>query len=198
MAKQTASQTVGPFFAYCLTPEPWGRKGIASNRLAGNETPGEHIVIQGRLIDGAARGVGDALVELWQANAAGRYRHPADDRADLPLDNGFTGFGRARTDQDGGFSFATVKPGCVPGRGNRLQAPHVGLIVQAQGMTAHLFTRLYFADEAEANARDAVLALVAEARRPTLIAAREETSAGPVYRLDIVLQGEGETVFFDA
>ena len=198
MAKQTASQTIGPYFAYCLTPEPWGRKGITSNRLARADTPGEHIVIQGRVVDGAGAGVDGALVEIWQANAAGRFRHPTDDRADLPLDDGFTGFGRAGTDEDGAFSFATVKPGGVPGPGNQLQAPHVGLIIQARGMLSHAFTRLYFADEAEANREDAVLALVDESRRPTLIAAREETASGPVYRLDIVLQGEAETVFFDA
>ncbi len=198
MARQTPSQTIGPYFAYCLTPEPWGRKGITSNRLAGADTPGEHIVIQGRVIDGAGAGVDGALVELWQANAAGRFRHPSDGRADLPLDHGFTGFGRAGTDGNGAFSFTTVKPGCVPGPGNQVQAPHVGLIIQARGMGAHVFTRCYFADEAKANARDTVLALVDEARRPTLIAAREDTASGPVYRLDIVLQGAGETVFFDA
>jgi protocatechuate 3,4-dioxygenase alpha subunit len=198
MAKQTASQTIGPYFAYCLTPEPWGKTGITSNRLVGIDTPGEHIAIQGRVIDGAGAGVNDALVELWQANAAGRYRHPTDDRAELPFDEGFAGFGRAMTGADGGFSFETVKPGRVPGQGNQVQAPHVSLIVQARGMMSHAFTRFYFADETQANAADPVLALVEESRRPTLIAAREETPGGPVYRLDIVLQGAGETVFFDA
>lgn len=198
MAKQTASQTIGPYFAYCLTPEPWGRKGITTNRLCAVDTPGEHIAIRGRVIDGTGEGVGDALVELWQANAAGRYRHPADKRSDLPLDDGFTGFGRAMTGADGGFSFETVKPGRVPGRGNQMQAPHVSLIVQARGMLSHAFTRFYFSDEAGANGEDAVLAQVEEARRPTLIAIREDTPGGPVYKLDIVLQGEGETVFFDA
>jgi protocatechuate 3,4-dioxygenase alpha subunit len=198
MAKQTASQTIGPYFAYCLTPEPWGKEGITSNRLAGADTPGEHVVIQGRVLDGAGAPVGDALVELWQANAAGRYRHPRDDRAEIPLDDGFTGFGRAMTGEDGGFSFETVKPGRVPGQGNQTQAPHVSLIVQARGMLSHAFTRFYFADEQDANAADPVLALVEESRRPTLIAAREETPGGAVYRLDIVLQGDGETVFFDA
>ena len=198
MAKQTASQTIGPYFAYCLTPEPWGKEGIPSNRLAVADTPGEHIVIQGRVLDGAGAPVGDALVELWQANAAGRYRHPSDDRAEIPLDDGFSGFGRAMTGADGGFSFETVKPGRVPGQGNQTQAPHVSLIVQARGMLSHAFTRFYFSDEQEANADDAVLAVVEESRRPTLIAAREETSGGAVYRLDIVLQGDGETVFFDA
>ena len=198
MAKQSASQTIGPYFAYCLTPEPWGREGITSNQLAAANTSGDRIRIQGRVLDGAGVPVGDALVELWQANAAGRYRHPADDRAELPLDDGFIGFGRCMTDDEGAFSFLTVKPGPVSGRGNQAQAPHVSLIVQARGMQSHVFTRLYFADEAEANAEDPVLATVEEARRGTLIAAREDSSGVPAYRLDIVLQGDHETVFFDA
>jgi len=198
MAKQSASQTIGPYFAYCLTPEPWGKEGITSNQLAAADTAGEHIRILGRMLDGVGAPVGDALVELWQANAAGRYRHPADDRAEVPLDDGFTGFGRCMTDDEGGFSFLTVKPGRVPGRGNQVQAPHVSLILQARGMQSHVFTRFYFADEAEANAEDPVLNTVDEARRGTLIAAREDSSGVPVYRLDIVLQGDHETVFFDA
>ena len=198
MPKQTASQTIGPYFAYCLTPEPWGRKGIASNRLCRPETPGEHIAIHGRVIDGAGEAVSDALVEIWQANAAGRYRHSADDRADLPLDENFTGFGRCMTDGDGVFSFQTVKPGRVPGHGNQVQAPHISLIIQARGMQSHAFTRLYFSDQSEANAEDPVLSSVEDARRGTLIADREETSEGVLYRLDIVLQGGDETVFFDA
>jgi protocatechuate 3,4-dioxygenase alpha subunit len=102
------------------------------------------------------------------------------------------------TDGDGVFSFVTVKPGRVPGRGNQVQAPHVSLIVQARGMLSHAFTRFYFSDEEEANGEDPVLATVEDARRGTLIAARTETAGGPIYRLDIVLQGELETVFFDA
>ncbi len=198
MAKQSASQTIGPYFGYCLTPEPWGKQGITSNQLATADTGGEHIRIQGRVLDGTGAAVSDALVELWQANGAGRYRHPGDDRADIPLDDGFTGFGRCMTDDEGGFSFLTVKPGRVPGRGNQVQAPHVSLIIQARGMLSHVFTRFYFSDEAEANAEDTVLGSVEEVRRGTLIAERVEAPGGPVYRLDIVLQGDGETVFFDA
>jgi protocatechuate 3,4-dioxygenase alpha subunit len=198
MAGQTASQTIGPYFAICLTPEKMGRRGIVSNRLAAPDTPGEHIRIEGRVIDGAGEGVADALLEIWQANAAGRYRHPEDRREDLALDAGFTGFGRCMTGADGGFSFETVKPGPVPGQGNRLQAPHVSLILHARGMLSHAFTRFYFSDEEAANAEDAVLALVEESRRATLIARREEAAGGTVFRLDIVLQGDGETVFFDA
>ena len=198
MTKQTAGQTIGPYFAYCLTPEPWGRKGIASNRLTAPDTPGEHILVQGRIIDGNGDPVNDALVEVWQANAAGRYRHPADARTDLPIDEAFTGFGRCMTGKDGEFSFDTVKPGRVPGRGNQVQAPHISLIIQARGMLSHAFTRLYFSDEAAANAEDAVLGSVEEARRGTLIAQREDTAGGPVYTFNIVLQGDDETVFFDA
>lgn len=198
MAKQSPSQTIGPYFAICLTPERMGREGIVSNRLIDRSTPGEHVRIQGRVIDGAGEGVSDALVELWQANAAGRYRHPEDAREELPLDEGFTGFGRCMTDEEGTFSFVTVKPGQVPGQGNRLQAPHVSLIVHARGMLSHAFTRFYFSDEEKANAEDPVLSSIEEARRPTLVAQREETADGIVYRIDIVLQGEGETVFFDA
>ena len=198
MAKQTAAQTIGPYFAYCLTPEPWGREGITTNYLCSQDTLGEHIHIQGYVLDGSGAPVGDALIELWQANAAGRYRHPSDDRGEIPLDCGFTGFGRAMTGADGGFFFETIKPGRVPGYGNQFQAPHVSLIVQARGMLCHAFTRLYFADEVEANAADGVLALVEESRRPTLVAVRDEQPGGPVYRFDIVLQGDFETVFFDA
>jgi len=198
MAKQSAAQTIGPYFAICLTPEIWGMEGIASNTLRRSDTPGEHIRIEGRVLDGEGKGVSDALIEIWQANAAGRYRHPEDDREDVPLDEGFTGFGRCATDGDGVFSFETVKPGRVPGRGNQVQAPHVSLIVQARGMLSHAFTRFYFSDEEAANGEDPVLASVEAARRPTLIAGRSETPAGVVYRLDIVLQGEDETVFFDA
>ncbi len=198
MTKQSPSQTIGPYFAFCLTPEPWGKTGIATNSLAAPDTPGEHLVIEGRVLDGDGAPVDDALVELWQANAAGRYRHPADGREDIALDDGFTGFGRCMTGPDGGFRFATVKPGPVPGQGNQVQAPHVSLIVQARGMLSHAFTRFYFSDEAEANAADPVLAAVEDARRPTLVAVRDETPGGPVYRLDIVLQGDNETVFFDA
>jgi protocatechuate 3,4-dioxygenase alpha subunit len=198
MAKQSAAQTIGPYFAICLTPEIWGMDGIASNTLRRSDTPGEHIRIQGRVLDGEGAAVSDALIEIWQANAAGRYRHPEDDREELALDEGFTGFGRCRTDENGEFSFATVKPGRVPGQGNQMQAPHVSVIVQARGMLSHAFTRFYFSDEETANEEDAVLASVEAARRPTLIAKRGETSDGIVYRLDIVLQGDEETVFFDA
>ncbi|HET9149606.1 MAG TPA: protocatechuate 3,4-dioxygenase subunit alpha [Alphaproteobacteria bacterium] len=196
MAKQSPSQTVGPFFAYGLVPEPYGRKGIASNVLAANGVEGEHIRIEGRVLDGKGEPVNDALIEIWQANAHGRYRHARDARDGVPLDPGFTGFGRAMTDDKGVFRFETVKPGRVPGGGNAWQAPHIGVTVLARGMPNHAYSRIYFSDEEKANAEDPVLALVPPARRGTLIARREAGAA--VYRFDIRLQGEDETVFFDA
>jgi protocatechuate 3,4-dioxygenase alpha subunit len=195
---QTPGQTIGPYFAYCLTPEPYGRKGIAGNVMAGPATLGEHIRITGRLFDGEGGAMDDALIEVWQANAAGRYDSPADARADIALDPAFKGFGRCMTDKDGRFTFDTVKPGRVPGQGNRLQAPHVSVIIHSRGMLSHACTRIYFSDEAKANDEDPVLASIEAQRRPTVIARREETPGGPVYHLDIHMQGEKETVFFDA
>ena len=192
MTKQSPSQTVGPYFAYSLTPEDYGRKGIASNRLAGL-AQSDCIRIEGRVFDGVGDAVNDAMVEIWQANGAGRYAHPVDGRDDLPLTDGFTGFGRAMTDTNGWFWFETLKPGRVPGPGNQLQAPHIGIIVFSRGMQAHVFTRLYFSDE-PSNSEDPVLESIDAKRRPTLIA---ELSDG-VYRFDIHLQGDHETVFFDA
>ena len=201
--KQTASQTIGPFFHYALTPESYGRPGIAGGVLASADTLGERVRIEGRVFDGEGRPMPDALVEIWQANAAGRYNHPTDDRSahgreDAALDPGFRGFGRLGTDTDGGFRFETVKPGPVPGRGNTLQAPHINVILCARGMLDHAFTRIYFSDEAEANGNDPVLSAVEAGRRATLVAERRESDGEIVYRFDIRLQGEAETVFFDA
>ena len=201
--KQTASQTIGPFFHYALTPESYGRPGIAGGVLASADTLGERVRIEGRVFDGEGRPMPDALVEIWQANAAGRYNHPTDDRSahgreEAALDPGFRGFGRLGTDADGGFRFETVKPGPVPGRGNTLQAPHINVILCARGMLDHAFTRIYFSDEAEANGNDPVLSAVEAGRRATLVAERQESAGEIVYRFDIRLQGEAETVFFDA
>jgi protocatechuate 3,4-dioxygenase alpha subunit len=150
------------------------------------------------VLDGKGAPVNDALIEIWQANAAGRYRHPADTRDDVAVDPSFTGFGRTMTDNDGAFRFETVRPGRVPGRGNTLQAPHIGVTVLARGMPNHAYTRIYFADETRANAEDAVLASIEPARRGTLIAQRANANGIGVYRFDIRLQGDNETVFFDA
>ena len=192
--RQTPSQTVGPFFAYGLTPEQYGYPfpALAGSVLADDETPGERIRLTGRVLDGENNPVPDAMLEIWQADAAGRYGHPADPRGSNLR---FTGFGRCGTgtDPENRFVFDTIKPG-PPGEG---QAPHVNVILFMRGLLSHVFTRIYFDDEAEANARDPVLASVETARRHTLIAARQTTPAGTVYRLDLHLQGPDETVFFD-
>ena len=192
--KQTPSQTLGPFFAYGLTPEQYGyaHRGIAGNALAAPGVPGEHVRIEGRIFDGAGAPIDDAMIEIWQADADGRYAGADGDEAGGGT-AAFSGFGRCGSDDGGGFWFATIKPGAI-GDG---QAPHIGVIVQARGILNHAFTRIYFADEAEANSADPALKSVPADRRNTLIAVRSETPAGPVYRFDIHMQGENETVFFD-
>lgn len=194
---QTPSQTVGPFFAYGLSPEQYNYpfKSIAGGTLTNDDTEGTRIRVTGQVLDGAVDPVPDALIEIWQANAHGRYNHPADDRKDNLLDPEFKGFGRVGTGTraDNAFVFDTVKPGSVDGR----QAPHLNVCVLMRGLLLHAYTRIYFADEAEANAVDPVLQGVPEERRGTLIARRDEHLPGNVYRFDIRMQGEGETVFFD-
>ena len=186
----TPSQTIGPFFHGEML-----RQDMRRNVLAGPETAGERIRIEGRLLDGEGAPVPDGLIEIWQANAAGRYHHPADTRP-LPLDPHFLGYGRSGTDAEGRFWFETVKPGAVPYDGSRQQAPHIAVTVFARGLLNHLVTRLYFEDE-PANASDPVLRLVPEQRRGTLLARRADVDGAAVYRFDIVLQGAAETVFFE-
>lgn len=198
MARQTPSQTVGPFFAYALTPELYAREGIAGNVLVDESTPGEHIRLEGQVLDGEGQPIPDAVIELWQADSEGRYAHPADDREGDSAGGAFSGFGRTGTDGEGRFSFRTVKPGAVPGRGNALQAPHLNLVVLMRGLLSHVFTRVYFSDESEANDTDPVLNAVEPERRGTLIASRGESHGATVYRLTIRMQGDDETVFFDA
>jgi protocatechuate 3,4-dioxygenase alpha subunit len=198
MPKQTASQTVGPYFAYCLTEaERYGGRDITSRVLTTEKTLGSRIRIEGRVLDGAGKPVPDAMIEIWQANAAGRYAHPEDARGQAALDPSFKGFGRAGTDGDGRFFFDTIKPGGLPGARGARQAPHINVIVFARGMLVHAYTRLYFSDEQKANAADPTLSSVPEARRQTLIAGRHESDGHTTYRLDIRLQGADETVFFD-
>ena len=191
--RQTPSQTVGPFFSFGLAPEQYGYafRSIAGAVLVDDSTPGARIRIAGRVYDGEANPLSDALIEIWQADAEGRYAHPADPRSSNAA---FKGFGRTGTgtDPESRFIFDTVMPGAVAG-----QAPHVNVIVLARGMLNHLYTRLYFEDQAEANARDPVLLSVPAERRPTLLARRDSTAAPATYRFDIRLQGDGETVFFD-
>jgi protocatechuate 3,4-dioxygenase, alpha subunit len=193
----TPSQTIGPFFHYGLTGRNYGVSEIVTNDLTANvDGADEHkIRIVGRLLDGGGTPIDDGLIELWQANPAGRYAHP-EDQQDKPLTEGFNGFGRCATAKDGSFSFTTLKPGRVPGRGNTLQAPHICVGVFARGVLKRIITRLYFEDETAANGEDPVLESIDEARRSTLIAPREESDI-PVYHFDINIQGDRETVFFD-
>jgi protocatechuate 3,4-dioxygenase alpha subunit len=186
----TPSQTVGPFFHPGLL-----RADMRRNVLVGPATVGERVRVEGRVLDGEGAPVPDAMVEVWQANAAGRYNHPADTRP-LPLDPDFLGYGRSGTGEDGAFWFETIKPGPVPYDGQRLQAPHLVVTVSARGLLNHLVTRLYFGDE-PANESDPILQRIDPARRGTLIARRGESASAVVYHFDIVLQGDNETVFFD-
>ena len=193
----TGSQTVGPFFAPALL-----REDARRNVLTRPETVGERIRIEGRVLDGDGVPVPDAMVEIWQANAHGRYNHPAD-QGSAPLDPSFLGFGRAGTAEDGSYWFETVKPGSVAFDEERLQAPHICVTVFSRGLLNHLVTRLYFEDE-PANALDPVLQCIPNDRRATLLAGRAPSinrgatnGAMVVYRFDIVLQGADETAFFN-
>jgi len=181
----SGSQTVGPYLHIGLN---W----LTTRDIAGKGVAGERVAIQGRLLDGNGNGVNDGLIEIWQANAAGKYAHP-EDRQKKPLEKGWRGFGRIPTDATGGFGFRTIKPGRVPGPEGTLQAPHLVVAVFMRGLLKHLATRIYFPDEAAANAEDPVLRLVPAARRATLIPRKK----GKALEWNIVLQGKGETAFFD-
>ena len=181
----TPSQTVGPFLAIAL-------RWPDGPDVVGVGTPGA-IRVVGRLLDGAGAPVTDGLVETWQADAHGRFDHPDDPRgAAAPYPAGFRGFGRSET-RGGEYAVRTVKPGPTPARGGGWEAPHLALSVFARGLQDRVVTRLYFADEREANDADPVLAALPSDRRATLLAAPEPGG----YRLDIRLQGEHESVFFD-
>jgi protocatechuate 3,4-dioxygenase, alpha subunit len=190
--KQTPSQTVGPYFAYGLCPQQYDfdYKSLFTSVLADREAAGEHITIVGQVFDGDGKVIGDAMIEMSQVDADGRY---PESREEI-LKTGFHGFARmgTGTDPHKRFIIETVKPGRVSPE----QAPHVNVIVTMRGMLLHTFTRIYFEDEAQANEQDAVLAAVPADRRGTLIARREPKSAN-VYRFDIHMQGDNETVFFD-
>ena len=191
----TPSQTVGPFFKYGLTPNRqynWNDAFTAD--LVTSDASGERIRVEGRVFDGEGQPVPDAMLEIWQADSQGRFADPQDKRA-LP-NTKFRGFGRAGTDANGLYVFDTVKPGGVPDPDGKPQAPHLLLAVFARGMLRHLYTRIYFGDE-KGNAADPVLALVPSDRRDTIIATREAGNGSAVYKLDLRLQGDGETVFFD-
>lgn len=177
----TPSQTVGPFFAPLVWPD--------GHLVVPQGTPGA-VWLRGRVLDGAGAPVAEALVETWQADPQGRFDHPDDPRGAVP---GFGGFGRCPTDPSGRWAILTRKPGRVPGPDGTLQAPHVDVSLFARGLLDRVVTRLYFADEGDANAQDPVLAgLPDDTARATLLATPEPDG----YVLDLVLQGERETVFF--
>jgi protocatechuate 3,4-dioxygenase alpha subunit len=184
--KETPSQTAGPYVHIGMTPSHEGITGPNVSDLgagpitAGTGTP---IVILGRIFDGSGAPVGDAVVELWQADADGAHR---------------SGWGRAACAADGSFRFETTKPGRVAGPDGRPMAPHLTFWIVARGINVGLHTRLYFDDEAEANATDFVLSKIMDPRRrQTLVAARTDVDGRASYSFDIRLQGEAETVFFD-
>ena len=201
MLKETASQTAGPYVHIGLTPNWCGIGGVYPEDLGrvmvGPKAKGERIAVAGRVLDGSGTPLKDALIEIWQADAAGLHNSPLERRG--VADPHFTGWGRQPTDgATGEFRFDTIKPGRVPYKDGRLQAPHITFWIVARGINIGLHTRMYFADEEAANAECPVLARVEhKVRVPTLIAPRAEGGAGPVYTFDIRLQGEKETVFFD-
>ena len=178
MSTLTPAQTVGPYFHIGLAwPEAW--------RLVQDKSGAENILINGRVLDGDGAPVVDALIEIWQADADGHYHAHADGA-------GLRSVGRCAADAQGGFRFQTVKPGRVAAPAGGLQAPHINVLIMARGLLQHLYTRLYFADDAALHDHDAVLACVPRARRATLLATRRDHA----YVFDIHLQGEDETVFF--
>lgn len=190
---QTPSQTVGPYFAYGLTATQYGYDFDQpfDAILALDGARGERIRLEGRVIDGDGNPINDALIEISQPDGTGEYPQSVDDARD----RGFRAFGRVGTgtDAQNRFVFHTVKPGADTAG----EAPHINVIVLMRGMLLHAFTRVYFADESEANAKDPVLNSVPAERRNTLVAQRSEAGGAVTYRLDIHMQGPIETVFFD-
>ncbi len=183
----TASQTIGPYLHIGLT---W----LVNDTLAGPDVAGDKVTVAGIVVDGDGKPVNDAILEIWQANAHGRYAHP-EDTQDKPLQRGFTGFGRVPTGDDGRFHFTTIKPGRVPGPDGGLQAPHLNVTIFMRGILKHLITRVYFPDD-PTNSEDPVLQSVPPSRRATLIARQGGPNAGSL-EWNVVLQGNGETVFFE-
>lgn len=195
--KETPSQTAGPYVHIGLTPNFCGIGGVYQADLGScmmnEQTIGQRITITGRVIDGAGVPLRDALVEIWQADAAGLYNSPTEIRGSA--DPNFSGWGRCATGaEDGVFTFETVKPGVVPYSSDRKMAPHISFWIVARGINVGLQTRMYFPDEAEANDADPLLARIEHRHRVATLVA---TGAAPNYVFDIHLQGEKETVFLD-
>ena len=187
--KQTPSQTIGPFFAYGLTPEQYG---YDYKQLVGNTLPeesAERVRIRGQVFDGNGESIRDAMLEIWQADRQGRYARPGNPRITNTKFSGFARFSTGTLENDF-YEFETVKPGAI-GDG---QAPHIAVVIFMRGLLNHVYTRIYFPDETLANETDPVLSLVDPARRDTLIAQQEAAAS---YRFDVHMQGERETVFFD-
>ncbi|MGB1252279.1 MAG: protocatechuate 3,4-dioxygenase subunit alpha [Candidatus Promineifilaceae bacterium] len=182
MLQQSSSQTVGPFFSIGMT---YGEL----NQMVQDDTVGQRIYLRGRVFDGDGQGVNDAIVEIWQADANGIYNHPLD-RQQADADGAFFGHGRAATDAVGNYWFKTIKPGSVDG-----MSPHLAVRVLMRGLLLHVVTRFYFSDED--NSADPILSAVSAERRHTLIAQRDDSEGTPIYRLDIHMQGDLETVFFE-
>lgn len=178
---------MGPYFHI-------GLSGMLIPVVAGPAIEGSRITIRGRILDADQTPIPDALLETWQANAAGRYAHPEDSQG-KPLQTGFLGFGRMATDDDGAFSLTTIKPGRVPGPGGLLQAPHIAVSIFIRGILRQLVTRIYFPDE-PSNEDDPVLRLVPPERRATLVANKISGSPGTL-EWNVCCRGEQETVFFD-
>lgn len=184
----TPSQTVGPFFHLGCTEQ------ASVGSLITPATKGERIHLVCRVFDGKGQPVPDAMIEIWQANAEGRYAHP-EDTQQKPLDPSFNGFGRLATDEQGRCVFETIMPGRVPGNDGTLQAPHINVAVFARGLLKRLATRIYFADS-PTNTEDPILTLVPAERRSTLLA-QPDAAEKDHWLFDIHLCGENETVFFD-
>ena len=195
--KESASQTAGPYVHIGLTPNACGIAGVypfdPGATMVDDKTSGERISVRIRVIDGADTPLKDALIEIWQADEAGIYKSPSDLRG--RADPHFSGWGRQATDMTTGECiFETIKPGRVPFFDGRMMAPHLTIWIVARGINIGLHTRMYFGDEEAANAQDPVLARIEHRNRvATLIAPRD----GDIYRFDIQLQGDDETVFFD-
>jgi protocatechuate 3,4-dioxygenase alpha subunit len=203
MSEITPSQTVGPFFAYGLTPKgrcEWDPNGSYSwkntveSDLVTPDASGTRIHIEGIVFDGDGLPINDCMIEIWQADSQGRYASPQDKRA-LP-NSKFKGFGRSATDKAGVFAFDTIKPGAVPGPDGKPQAPHIMVCIFSRGMIRQVYTRMYFDDE-PANATDPILNMVPADRRGTLIAHKQPGGGTASYRFNIRVQGGDETVFFD-
>ena len=199
--RESPSQTAGPYVHIGTNPNWVEITGVWSDDLGlilvGPEAKGERILVKGRVFDGGGEPLRDALIEIWQADAAGLYNSPQETRG--PADPHFAGWGRQPTHQDTGvFRFETIKPGRVPYPDGRLMAPHITVWIVARGLNIGLHTRMYFGDEDKANADDPLLARIdPRSRAGTLIAPRSEENGIAAYTFDIHLQGPNETVFFD-